>query len=317
MSQGNSGWKKSIFAGLFVGALIAIMRYGVYHSIDMSNLSSETFTLMIILGVVLDLFVVLAGLLCGYIIAATARDEQPVKSVFGDALIAGMVAGLINCLAMVLIYYPQEPARWNYDVLNIGLYAVWYFVIIVVLSLAGGVMYYSFIKKPRRYVFARWLTGVEVGVVMAMVVAAVYYVQSLAVETYQGLAINGSFDSLIIQFTIDVLVLIAGLIAGLVTAALVRRSVASSANFVLCTALAGLIAGFLGLLITMLHNLGAPDHFTLSGQSTLDWLNIALQITYGAVLLMTLAIGGGVIYALLQGETKLLSTGPDAAEKQP
>ncbi len=145
----------------------------------------------------------------------------------------------------------------------------------------------------------------------------VYYVQSLAVETYQGLAINGSFDSLIMQFIIDALVLIAGLVAGLVTAALVRRSVASSANFVLCTALAGLIAGFLGLLITMLHNLGAPDHFTLSGHSTLDWLNIALQIIYGAVLLMTLAIGGGVIYALLRGETKLLSTGPEEPEKQP
>lgn len=316
MSQGNPGLKKSIYAGLFVGALIAIMRYGVYHSIDMSNLTSDTFTLMIILGIALDLFVVLAGLLCGYIMAATATDGQPVRGVFRDALFAGLVAGLINFLAMVLIYYPQVPERWNYDVLNLGLYGVWYFVLLVVLSLAGGAMY-SLIRKPRRYAFSQWLTGVEVGVIMAVVVAAVYYVQSVAVETYQGLAINGSFDSLIIQFILDALVLIAGLIAGLVTATLVRRSVASSANFVLCTALAGLIAGFLGLFITMLHSLGAPDHFSLSGQSTLDWLNVALQIIYGAVLLMTLAIGGGVIYALLQGETKLLSTESGQPEKQP
>lgn len=317
MSQVNSGLKKSIFAGLFVGALIAIMRYGIYHSIDISNLTSETFTLMILLGIALDLFVVLAGLLCGYIIAATATDGQSVKSVFGGALIAGIVAGLINCLAMILIYYPQEPSRGNYDVLNIGLYSVWYIVLIAVLSLAGGAVYSSLFRKPRRYAFAGWLTGVEVGVFMAIVVAAVYYVQSVAVETYHGLPINGSFDSLIMQFIIDVLVLIAGLVVGLVTAALVRRSVASSANFVFCLALAGLVAGFLGLLITMLHSLGAPDHFTLSGHSTLDLLNIAMQITYGAVLLMTLAIGGGVIYALLQGETKLLSTGPEEPEKQP
>jgi hypothetical protein len=102
-----------------------------------------------------------------------------------------------------------------------------------------------------------------------------------------------------------------------VTAALVRRSVASSANFVICTALAGLIAGFLGLLITMLHNLGAPDRLSITGLSTLDWLNIAMQIIYGAALLMTMAMGGGVIYALLQGETKLLSAGPEEPEKQP
>jgi hypothetical protein len=86
---------------------------------------------------------------------------------------------------------------------------------------------------------------------------------------------------------------------------------------VLCTALAGLIVGFLGLIITMLHNPGAPDHLSLSGQSTLDWLNIAMQIIYGAVLLMMMAIGSGVIYASLQGETKLLSSGPGEPEKQP
>jgi hypothetical protein len=317
VSQGISGLKKSIFAGVFVGALIAIMRYGVYHSIDMTNLTPETFTTMTLLGVALDLFVVLAGLLCGYIIAATAKSEQSSRSVFRGALIAGLVAGLINFLAMALIYYPQVPERWNYDVLNIVLYGVWYFVLIVVLSLAGGAIFTALSRKGRRVTSGRWLTSVEVGVAAAVVVALAYYAQSLAMETYQGMTINGSYDTLITQFIIDAFVLIVGVVAGLVTAILVRRSVSSPADFVLKAALAGLITGFIGLLVNMLLSLGAPDHLDLSGLTGLDWLNIVLQIINGAIMLMTMAIGGGVIYALLQGETNLLSTGPEEPEKGP
>jgi hypothetical protein len=111
VSQWNPGLKKSIYVGLFVGLLIAIMRHGVYHSIDMSNITSDTFTLTILLSIALEIFVVLASLLCGYIMAATARDTQPIKRVFSDALIAGLVTGVINFLAMVLIYYPRGLGR--------------------------------------------------------------------------------------------------------------------------------------------------------------------------------------------------------------
>jgi hypothetical protein len=40
----------------------------------------------------------------------------------------------------------------------------------------------------------------------------VYYVQSLALETYQGLPITGGIDNLIMKFIIDMLVLVTGLV---------------------------------------------------------------------------------------------------------
>lgn len=316
MVSGESSWsKKAVFAGVFVAALIAIMRYGVYHSIDVTAYNPETFAVMNILGIALDLFIVLAGLLCGYIIAATASGAKPIRGVFRDTMLAGAIAGLINCLAMVLIYYPQVPDRLSYDILNLGLYSVWYFVLIVLLSLAGRAIYSALIRKPRRFAYRGWLAGVEVGVIAAVAVMLAYYAQSLAMETYLGLTINGSYDSLIIQFIVDSFVLIAGVAAGLVTAVMVRQSVSAGADFVLSTALAGLIAGFFGIMASVLFNLGAPGHLYLSVINGLDWLNIALQIIYGAALLMTMAVSGAVIYALFHGETKLLSAEPEGPAK--
>jgi hypothetical protein len=317
VAQVTPGLKKAVLAGVFIGSLIAIMRYGVYHSVDITSLSPETFAMMSILGIALDLFIVLAGLLCGYIMAATASGTQPAKGVFRDALLAGIIAGLVNLVAMVLIYYPQTPDRWNYDVLNIGLYVLWYWVQIVVLSLAGGAIYLVLIKKPRHFAFNGWLAGVAVGVIGAAVLALAYYTQSLVVETYNGLLINGSYDSLVIKFIIDVFIVAVGVAVGLVTSLLIRRSVSPPANFILSTALAGLIAGFFGTLVNVLIGLGFPSDIYLSGFYGYDWLNIAMQILYGSVMLMTLAIGGDVIYALLSGETKLLSTGPVEQENSP
>jgi len=311
VARETSGVKKAVLAGIFAGSLIAIMRYGVYHSVDVTSFSPETFTLMTLLGISLDLFIVLAGLLCGYILAATASGTQPVRGVFRDALLAGIVAGFVNLLAMVLIYYPQTSDRWNYDVLNIGLYGLWYWAQIIVLSLAGGAICGALIKKPRHIALTGWLPGVVTGVIAAILIALAYYAQSLVVETYHGVLINGSSDSLAIQFVIDAFVLIAGIVVGLVTALLIRRSVSSPADFILSTALAGLIAGFFGLLANELISLG-DSLYLFSGY---DWLNVAMQVLYGAVMLMTLALGGGVIYALLNGETKLLSTGPVGPRK--
>jgi hypothetical protein len=310
LAQGTPGLKKAVLAGAFVGSLIAIMRYGVYHSVDVTSFSPETFTLMTLLGIALDLFIVLAGLLCGYIMAATASGAQPVRGVFRDALLAGIVAGFVNLVAMALIYYPQTADRWNYDVLNIGLYGLWYWAQIIVLSLAGGAIYGA-IRKPRRITLAGWQTSVETGIIAAIVIALAYYVQSLAVETYHGMLINGSYDSLAIQFAIDAFVLIVGIVVGLVTALLIRRSVSSPAGFMLSTALAGLIAGFFGLLANELIGMGDLVYL-FSGY---DWLNVAMQILYGAVMLMTMAIGGGVIYALSRGEIRLLSAEPVGPEK--
>jgi hypothetical protein len=310
VAQVSPGLKKAVLAGIFVGLLIAIMRYGVYHSVDISLFSPETFVMMAVLWIALDLFVVLAGLLCGYIMAATASGAQPAKAVLRDALLAGIIAGLINLLAMALIYYPQTPDRWNYDVLNLGLYALWYWAEIIVLSLAGGAIYLALIKKPRRFTFTGWLAGVEVGIIGAVVLALAYYTQSLAVETYNGLQINGSYESLAIQFTIDTFVLAVGVAIGIATATLIRRSVYSPADFLLSTALAGLIAGFFGILVSVLAGLGFPSAISIGGFNGYDWLNIAMQILYGTVLLMTMAIGGGVIYDLLYGKTKLLTAEP-------
>jgi hypothetical protein len=315
VSQENYGLKKVVFAGVFVGALIGIMRYGVYHSIDITSYTLESFTLMTLLGIALDLFVVLAGLLCGYIIAATTSGTQPARGVFRDTLLSGIIAGLINLLAMVLIYYPQTPDRWGYEILNLGLYGLWYWAQIVVLSLAGGAIYLALVKRPRSFAFAGWLAGVKVGIIAAIAVALAYYAQSLAVETYNGLLINGSYDSLFIQFIVDAFVLVTGVVAGFITAWLIRRYRSSPADFLLSTALAGLIAGFFGLLADMLIGLGAPFDLDLSWLSSYDWLNIAMQILYGAVLLMTMAVGGGVLYALAHGETRLLSTEPAEPEK--
>ncbi|HEY3272669.1 MAG TPA: hypothetical protein VGJ92_02845 [Methanocella sp.] len=315
--QVTPGLKKAVLAGVFVGFLIAVMRYGVYHSVDITSFSPETFVMMTVLWIALDLFVVLAGLLCGYIMAATAPGAQPARAVLRDALLAGVVAGLINLFAMALIYYPQTPDRWNYDVLNLGLYALWYWVQIVVLSLAGGAIYLALIKRPRCFTFTGWLAGVEVGIIGAVILALAYYTQSLVLETYNGLQINGSYETLAIQFIVDTFVLVAGVAVGFATAMLIRRSVSSPAGLILSTALAGLIAGFFGILVDVLIGLGFPSRIFLWGFSGYGWLNIAMQIIYGAVLLMTMAIGGGVIYALLHGETKLLSAGPVEPEKQP
>jgi hypothetical protein len=308
----KSGSRTAVFAGLFAGALIGIMRYGVYHSIDITPTDLDSLTMLTILGIVLDLFVVLAGLLCGYVVSATASRTWPVRKVFQGAFISCVIAGLINLMAMVLIYFPQTSVRLSYDVMNLGLYGIWYFVQIVVLSMAGAVIYLTLVRKPRHLALHGWKTGLVVGIVAAIAVALNYYVLSLLVESFHGLVISSSPESLIIQFAVDGLVLVAGALAGFVTASLIRRSVSTPANYVLCTALAGFTAGFFGILASML----ILNVNFLSELNGYDWLNVAMQILYGAVLLMALATGGGVYYALWHGEIGLLS-GPGESEKQP
>jgi hypothetical protein len=135
-----------------------------------------------------------------------------------------------------------------------------------------------------------------------------YYVQSLAVESYYGLAINGSIESLATQFAVDAFVMIAGILAGMATARLMQKSAPSPASLVLGTAAAGLIAGFFGLATDVLIKMGFPGSFSMAGLTGYDWLSYAMQVLYGSVMLMTLAVGGGVIYALMRREAGLVST---------
>ncbi len=317
VAQVTPGLKKAVLAGVFIGSLIAIMRYGVYHSMVIATPDLDSLTVMNMLWVALDLFVVLAGLLCGYIVAARASRTWPVHLVARYATISGFVAGMINLLAMVLIYFPQEPSRWNQDVLEVGLNGILYFVEIVVLSLAGAAIYAALVRKPRHAAAGGWRAGAAVGIVIAVLVASAYYLRSILVETYMGFIIHSSYDSLIILFAVNAFVLFAAVLAGFFTAMLARRSALLPNSYVISAALAGLVAGFIGSFANELFNRQAIVNYFPGEFSGYEWLNIALQILYGVVLMMTLAIGGSVYYALWYGETKLVSAGSEEPVKQP
>jgi hypothetical protein len=289
------------------------MRYGLYHSVDASSPDDNFVLLQSLLWIGLELFVVLAGLLCGYIVAAMVSRALPWQHIFRDATVAGFVAGIVNLIAMVLIYFPQDPFRRDYDIMNIGLYGICYFVQIVVLSMAGAAIFSTLVRKPRRIAFNGWPAAAAVGIMAALLISMAYLCQSLFVESFEGMVIGSSFESLIVQFAVDAFILVVCVLAGLVAGRLVGRSVASPANYVICTGLAGLIAGFFGALANTLISL-AMEYYYLSRLSNFYWLSTA-QVLYGSVLLMTMAIGGGVIYALARGETKLLSTMPAEPEK--
>jgi hypothetical protein len=286
------------------------MRFGLYHSVDVSSPDDNIILLQSLLWAGLELFVVLAGLLCGYIVAALASRTLPWRHISRDATVAGFVAGIVNLIAMVLIYFPLDPIRREYDVLNIGLYGVWYFVQIVVMSVAGAAIYVTLVRKPRRIALKGWPAAAAVGVVAAVLISVAYLVQSLFVVSFEGMLIGSSFEILIVQFAVDAFVLAAGVLAGLAAGGLVRRAAASPANYVLCTGLAGLIAGFFGTLAGALINLAMEYRpSSISGNSF--WMSTA-HVLNGSVLLVMLAVAGGVYYTLWRGDARFLS--PEAAE---
>jgi hypothetical protein len=149
----------------------------------------------------------------------------------------------------------------------------------------------------------------------ALLISMAYLCQSLFVESFEGMVIGSSFESLFAQFAVDAFILVVGVTAGLAAGGLVRRSAASPANYVLCSGLTGLIAGFFGTLASTLINL-AMEYYPLSRSGNFFWTSTA-QVLYGSALLVMLAIAGGAYYSLWRGDARFLLPEPAEPVKQP
>jgi hypothetical protein len=250
----------------------------------------------------------LAAAMSGFVAVLLMSGRASIKSTLRAVIVASIVVGI---LSIFILWNPVPPRSHGSSFLfSLGtwLYYVLEFITMMVLSLAGGALGFTFFKRPERMIVGRRSASLVAGAIAAVVFAIVYI--SLNTATGNTRMAHNAIDFIYPAIFNQVVFLLAALIAGVVAVRLTRQSMSSPFNLVVYTAMAGVLAGLsLGLFLSVYDSLvlGLNYFYTFGWDSLPYYL---FKVMWATLRFTLLAIGSGIVYARLAGEPKPGPSGP-------
>lgn len=302
---GSSVALRGAAAGFVAGILIALWLY-LRNSIDNHTLLSLGWAFYsFALPVIVYLGGAILGMVAGYG-AVLVTGGSPARVRLKSAIVAGFVAGALSLLAMYFLFDEGMLERFGslYWSMMLPAYSL-SLIETVMFSLAGGFACLVVSCQSPGTSPQGLRQGAVAGTVTGLALAAVYVVIALLHWPSPDVVVWGDYLSLCLHFSVDALLILAGLVTGFALLKAMGDENGSGHWLLAGLALSGTLAGLLSALVKAIVWLQQENQLDLLLRSTDLWLVLLCKVAPDTAELATLAVAGGAICILLRNQASL------------